>query len=206
MSKFAAILAAAVLVALLGGTWLAVLLNRSDDRFADCRETAIASGANGIGGAFELVDSQGQIVSDKEVITKPSLLYFGYTFCPDVCPIDSLRNADAIDLLATQGYDANPIFISIDPNRDTPEVVGDFAARLHDKMIGLTGTAEQIEAVSTAYRTYHKAQDTDEEFYLIDHSTFSYLVLPEHGFVEFFRRNISAEDVARRMACFIDLS
>ncbi|MCY4152741.1 MAG: SCO family protein [Aestuariivita sp.] len=204
MIRLAAILAVAVFISFLGGTWLAIFLNRSDDRFTNCRETAVASGTDGIGGAFELLDAQGQVVSDEDVITKPSLLYFGYTFCPDVCPLDTLRNADAIDLLADQGYVANPIFISIDPNRDSPEVVGDFAARIHDRMIGLTGTVEQIEAVTSAYRTYHKAHKTDDDYYLVDHSTFSYLVLPEHGFVEFFRRNVPAEAVAERMACFID--
>ena len=133
----------------------------------------------------------------RDVITEPSLVYFGYTFCPDVCPLDSARNAEAVDLLAKRGMSATPVFISVDPKRDTPEVVAEFTKWLHPKMIGLTGTPEQVKAASQAYRTYYKAHDDkDDEYYLVDHSTMTYLMLPEHGFVEFFRRDQSAEAVA----------
>ena len=99
-----------------------------------------------------------------------------------------------------------PIFISVDPERDTPEVVGDFAANMHERMIGLTGSPEQVKAASQAYRTYYNAQDSGDEFYLVDHSTFSYLVLPEIGFVEFFRREVSPEAMADTVACYIENS
>jgi protein SCO1/2 len=75
---------------------------------------------------------------------------------------------------------------------------------MHEKMIGLTGSPEQVLAASQAYRTYYKAHPADDEYYLVDHSTFSYLVLPEHGFVEFFRREVGAEDMAQTVGCFID--
>jgi protein SCO1/2 len=143
-------------------------------------------------------------VTDAEVITEPSILYFGYTFCPDVCPLDVARNADAVDLLAARGLSVTPVFISIDPARDTPEVVGDFAANLHERMIGLTGSEDQVKAASQAYRTYYRAQQSDDEYYLVDHSTFSYLVLPEHGFVEFYRREVSPEEMAESVACFVE--
>ena len=121
--------------------------------------------------------------------------------------MDSARNADAVDLLALQDISATPIFISIDPKRDTPEVIAEFTKWLHPKMIGLTGTAEQIKAASKAYRTYYKVHDKeDEDFYLVDHSTMTYLMLPEHGFVEFFRRDESANTIAEKAACFISRS
>ena len=161
-------------------------------------------GAGQIGGPFELVNAQGETVTDEDVITEPTLLYFGYTFCPDVCPLDTVRNAEAVDLLEAQGKMVTPVFITIDPERDTPEAVGDFAHNVHERMIGLTGSPEQIQAASQAYRTYYKKQDAEDEFYLVDHSTFTYLVLPEHGFVEYFRRDKSPEDVATAAACFID--
>jgi protein SCO1 len=72
-----------------------------------------------------------------------------------------------------------PVFISVDPERDTPEVVADFAANMHPRMIGLTGSPEQVKAASQAYRAYYRKHDDDEEFYLVDHSTFTYLMLPE---------------------------
>ena len=201
--KLIAPLAATAVAAIVAGTWFATR-SADDDQFAQCRASQIAGGTDTIGGPFELINAAGDTVTDRDVITEPSILYFGYTFCPDVCPLDTARNAEAVDLLAERGLSVTPIFISVDPERDTPEVVGDFAANLHERMIGLTGTPEQVKAASAAYRTYYKAQDSGDEYYLVDHSTFSYLVLPEQGFVEFFRRETSPEEMADAVACFID--
>jgi len=196
---------AAVLVSVMLGVlgWL-VLAGRDDDRFAQCRGTAISGGAGSIGGPFELVDQTGRTVSDADVITMPTILYFGYTFCPDVCPLDTARNAMAVELLEEAGHITQPVFISVDPRRDTPEVLTQFSSVFHERMIGLTGSEEQIRAASRAYRTFYSVQPGDDEFYLIDHSTFSYLVLPDYGFVEVFRRDQSAEQVAQQTACFIE--
>ena len=206
MTRFAAIAASAALVALIGGGLGYVLVaDRGGDRFAQCRESQVAGGD--IGGPFTLVNSRGETVTDEDVITGPTLIYFGYTFCPDVCPLDTARNAEAVDVLAAKGYEVTPVFISIDPKRDTPEVVGAFAANLHERMIGLTGSPEQVKAASAAYKTYYQAQgDGSDPYYTVDHSTFTYLVLPEHGFVEFFRRDATAAALAERTACFIDAS
>ncbi|WP_273522000.1 SCO family protein [Rhodosalinus sediminis] len=176
-----------------------------EDAFAECRGGQVAGGAGQIGGPFTLVNAEGETVTDEDVITEPSILYFGYTFCPDVCPLDTARNAAAVDILEERGHSVTPVFISVDPERDTPEVVGDFAANLHPKMVGLTGSPEQVKAASDAYRTFYNVRDAGEdEFYLVDHSTFSYLVLPEHGFVDFFRRDESPEAMADRVQCFIE--
>lgn len=174
------------------------------DRFADCRQGAVAGGAGAIGGPFELVDEDGRTVTDAEVITQPSLLYFGYTFCPDVCPLDVARNAEATDALEEMGYEVQPVFISIDPKRDTPEVVKEFTEIMHPRMLGLTGSEDQVRAASQAYRTYYKAQESGDELYLVDHSTQTYLVLPEYGFVEYFNRDVTPQDMAERTACFVE--
>jgi len=202
MSRIIAPIAAIAAAVLVGGSWLATR-DANPDQFAQCRASAVAGGT-AIGGPFELVNARGETVTDKDVITEPTMVYFGYTFCPDVCPLDVSRNAEATDFLAGGGQSMTPLFISIDPNRDTPEVVGDFAFNMHEKMVGLTGSPEQVKAASQAYRTYYKAHPADDEYYLVDHSTFSYLVLPEHGFVEFFRREVKAEDMAKTVGCFID--
>lgn len=199
-----ALIAAAAVVGLLGGLLAMTLGRGGDDQFAQCRASTVAGGAGSIGGPFELVNAQGQTVTDADVITEPSLLYFGYTFCPDVCPLDVQRNAVAVDILAEAGLSATPVFISIDPKRDTPEVVGDFAANMHEKMIGLTGSPEQVKAASTAYKTYYKAHEGDDDYYLVDHTSLSYLVLPEHGFVEFFRSDVPPERVAEKVTCFVN--
>lgn len=174
--------------------------NNSDNQFAQCNSSAIAGGA--IGGPFELVDETGKTVKDTDVIVEPALIYFGYTFCPDACPLDAARNAEAVDLLKDQGLDVTPVFISIDPERDTPEVLAEYTDFMHPKMIGLTGSDDQVKAASQAYKTYYKRQPSDDEFYLVDHSTFTYLVLPEVGFVDFFRRDATAVDIAEKTACY----
>ncbi|WP_291728231.1 SCO family protein [Leisingera sp. F5] len=204
MTRVYALLAVAFVAALVGGAWFMTRGGAGGDKFAQCRSSQIAGGTDTIGGAFELVNAKGETVTDKDVITEPSIVYFGYTFCPDVCPMDSARNADAADVLAERGISVTPVFISIDPDRDTPEAVGDFAENLHEKMIGLTGSLDQVKAASKAYKTYFKKNEGDEDYYLVDHSTFSYLVLPEDGFVEFFRRDETAEQMADKTACFIE--
>ena len=194
---------AGVLVAgLLGGLAYFILSDRGDQRFAQCRESAIAGA---LGGPFELVDHAGRTVTDREVIDRPALIYFGYTFCPDVCPWDAARNALVADLVAERGYEVRPVFVSVDPERDTPEVLERFVGNLSERMVGLTGTDEQVRAASQAYRTYFRRHEGDE-FYLVDHSTFSYLALPGHGVVEIFRRTQSAEEIADSLLCFIEAS
>ena len=196
-----AVSAGLLIAALLGGLGYFILSDRGDARFAHCRTTAIAGA---IGGPFELVDHTGRTVTDAELIDRPTLIYFGYTFCPDVCPWDAARNAQVVDLLAERGMSAQPVFISVDPERDSPEVLARFAGNLHPGMIGLTGSPEQVRDASQAYRTFFQRHEDGGEFYLVDHSTFSYLALPHHGVVEVFRRTQSAEEIAEASACFIE--
>lgn len=207
MTKIIAIVASAVTVSLLAIAAYFALATGPDDKFAQCRVGKIAGGTQAIGGPFTLVDEDGNTVTDTDVITRPSLLYFGYTYCPDVCPLDNARNAEAVEVLEGMGHDVQPVFISIDPERDTPEVMKEFTAYLHPKYLGLTGSLEQTKAASQAYRTYYKKQDEgDPEYYLVDHSTFTYLVFPETGFVEFFKREVTPQSMAETVACFIDAS
>jgi protein SCO1 len=203
MNKILAIGAVVVAVGFVAISYVMGLNGDGDDKYAQCKNSAVAGGDN-LGGPFELVNAEGQTVTDADVITEPSLLYFGYTFCPDVCPLDVARNASAVDVLAERGMSVTPVFISIDPARDTPEVVGEFADNMHPKMIGLTGSPEQVKAASEAYRTYYKAHDAEDEFYLVDHSTFSYLVMPGEGFVDFFRRDVTPDQMADKIGCFIN--
>ena len=202
-TRIYAIAAASVAIVGIAATYV-LTMGGSDDRFADCRASRVAGGAT-IGGPFTLVDETGATVTDAEVITKPTLIYFGYTFCPDVCPLDTARNAEAVDLLAERGFDVTPVFISVDPGRDTPEVLAEWTDYIHPQMIGLTGTPEQIKAVAQTYKTYYSVpQNPEDEYYLVDHMANTYLILPETGFVEFFRRDTSPEVMAERTACFID--
>jgi protein SCO1/2 len=200
--KLIAALAAVTVAALVGGTLGYVQMKRGQDPFADCRGSGIAS-AGAIGGPFTLMDEQGKPFTEKDLAAKPALVYFGYSFCPDVCPLDNTRNAEAVDLLAKMGLDVTPVFISVDPDRDTPQVMAEFTDAMHPKMIGLTGTAEQVKAAANAYKVYYKKQDTGDQYYTMDHSTFTYLMLPGAGFVDFFNRDDTAQQMADRTACFL---
>ena len=174
------------------------------DRFADCRASQIAGGGT-VGGPFDLIDENNRLVTERDVITGPTLVYFGYTYCPDVCPTDTARNAEAVDILEEMGYDVAPGFISVDPRRDTPDVLKEWTDYIHPRLLGLTGSPEQINAVTKAYKTYYKVpDDPTDEYYLVDHMTQTYLMFPDIGFVEFFSRSDAPQDVANRTACFID--
>ncbi|SHF06889.1 protein SCO1/2 [Loktanella atrilutea] len=201
MTRLIALLASLATIAVVGVTYL-VTLGRGD--MGQCFTSAVAGGA--IGGPFTLVDTTGKTVSDKDVITEPSLIYFGYSFCPDVCPIDNARNAAAVDLLAEKGYSAKPVFITIDPERDTPEVMGDYVQNFSDKMVGLTGSAEQIRQAAEAYRVVYGRGDDDPDYYLMNHSVFTYLMMPDTGFATFFRREDTPQQVADQVSCAIDAS
>ena len=194
------LIAGAAAIAAVAGVTLSLTFNRGGE-LADCFGTAV-SGAD-IGGPFTLVDQTGATVTEADVITGPTLVYFGYGFCPDVCPVDNARNVAAIDLLAEQGIDATPVFITVDPARDTPDFMADYAANMHPDMIGLTGSDAQIAAAAEAYRVVYSRNGDDPDYYLMNHSAFTYLMFPGDGFVSFFRRDATPQQVADQTACAV---
>lgn len=201
MAKAAAILGATAMFALIGASVAYVMIGQSSDPVADCRG-GVSAGT--VGGPFTLINAQGQTVTEKDVITQPSLVYFGYTFCPDVCPFDNARNAQAIDILEERGIAATPVFITIDPARDTPEVMGEYSANVHPAMIGLSGSADQVEQAAKAYRVQYQKRDIGGGDYLMDHSVLTYLMMPETGFADFFHRDATPEQIADTVTCFAE--
>ncbi|SNR32721.1 SCO family protein [Paracoccus sediminis] len=194
---------AAVALLAVGGMFLAS--QGGGDPFAGCGGAGAGGGMDAFGTDFTLTRQDGQRVTAEQVFSKPSLLYFGYTFCPDVCPMDSARNADAAALLGEQGKDVQTVFVTVDPRRDTPQVVADFTAQFPGGMIGLTGSEEEIAAVNKGWRNYYKANDADDkDYYLVDHMTNTFLVLPGNKTVDFFRRDTTSEAMAERVGCFVD--
>jgi len=135
-----------------------------------------------IGGSFTLTDTSGKRVSDKDFRGRYMLIYFGYSFCPDVCPTELQAMGRALDLLGPAAEKIVPVFISVDPARDKGKELADYVRAFHPRMVGLTGARADIDAVTKAYRVYYKlgapskAGATD---YLVDHTAFVYLVGPD---------------------------
>jgi protein SCO1 len=155
----------------------------------------------GIGGPFTLEDGSGNPVSDKDFRGKYMLVYFGYTFCPDVCPTTLGAVADAMDKLGPAASRIQPLFITVDPKRDTPPVVRQYAAAFGPRIIGLTGTPEEIAAVAKAYRVYYAEHRTGNgpDDYSMDHSSVLYLMNPNGGFVAPVRADLSGDEIAANL-------
>jgi protein SCO1/2 len=153
---------------------------------AGCNSTSAEPplAGSGIGGAFELTDSHGQSVKWSDFAGKYRIVYFGFTYCPDVCPTDLARTGQGLrqfeqaePALAAK---VQPIFITVDPERDTPAVVGEFVANFHPRLIGLTGTPAQVKQAADAFKVFYEKQEPNAEgAYMVNHSTVTYLFGPE---------------------------
>ena len=196
MARPILLVSAAVLAA---GAGLAASFALSRDGGSDCFDGAVA-GAE-IGGPFTLVDQTGATVTDAQVIDRPTLVYFGYTFCPDVCPVDVARNLAATELAAESGVNARAVLVTVDPARDTPEALADYVSNLGGGLTGLTGSDAQVRAAAEAYRVVYSRAGDDPDYYLMNHSAFTYLMMPETGFATFFRRETPAREIADALVC-----
>lgn len=159
---------------------------------------AVSSGTALIGGPFELTDQNGKRVTDQSFRGKYTLVFFGFTFCPDVCPGTLQVVTAALDRLGQAGNDIVPVFITVDPARDTPEVMRDYAKSFHPRLVALTGSEADIEKAARAYRVYYaKAKGTEnEKDYLMDHSAFLYLMDKDGKFVKHFTAGTNPEELA----------
>lgn len=187
---------AAVFVALIVA--LIVLVNNGP------KEPVVASKTTGealIGGPFTLVNHEGRTVSEADYADRYKLFYFGFTFCPDVCPMALQIMAAALDALGPDADKIYPLFVSVDPERDTFEAMGPYVEQFHDRMIGLTGTPEQIAAVTKAYRVYaRKVSDPGSSAaYTMDHSSVFYLMSPEGDYVTHFTHVTDPEEMAQEI-------
>jgi protein SCO1/2 len=145
-------------------------------------------GGDLIGGPFTLVDGQGRAVTDADFRGRYMLIYFGYTFCPDVCPTSLSLMMAALDKLPpAERAKVVPIFITVDPVRDTPQVVSDYVKAFSPDLVGLSGGEAQIAAAEKAYKVYAaKAQGADAAGYTVDHSSILYLMGPDGRFLAHF--------------------
>jgi cytochrome oxidase Cu insertion factor (SCO1/SenC/PrrC family) len=158
---------------------------------------ALMWGQEPIGGPFELIDHTGARRTDADYRGKLALIYFGYTYCPDVCPTDLQAVASALDLLGDRARAVQPLFITIDPERDTPGHLADYVPLFHPRLVGLTGDADAIRRVARAYKVhYAKVVLPDSPDYAMDHSAFIYLVDAQGRYLGFFPPGTSPERMA----------
>ena len=155
-----------------------------------------------VGGAFVLQNGDGKPVTDTDFRGKYMLVYFGYTFCPDVCPTTLNAVADAMDKLGPKADRIRPLFITVDPKRDTPDVVKQFAAAFGPRVEGLTGSPSQIAVVAKAYRVYYAEHRTGSrpDDYTMDHSSVLYLMGPDGRFIAPIRADMTADQMAVSLA------
>lgn len=186
---------------------LAALAVSACNPSAPAEEPPLAGAA--IGGDFTLTGSKGQPVRWSDFAGKYRVVYFGYTFCPDVCPTDMQRVAQGLKVLKAKDPDAAgkivPIFITLDPARDTQAVVGEFAAAFSPDIVGLTGTPEQIDAVAKTFKVYYaRGEDQPGGGYLVDHSNVTYLFGPDGAPIATLPTDKGADAVAAELARWVN--
>jgi protein SCO1 len=190
------LLVAAVLAALIvlgTGGYLALMLRENPRGAAG---TALASA---IGGPFQLVDQNGQTVTDGDLKGKWSLIYFGYTHCPDACPTALNDISIALSELGSKRDAVRPVFITVDPERDTPEALKTYVTAFDAPILALTGTPDQVAKAAKGYRVYYAKHPEPGGDYSMDHSSVIYVMDPEGRFTASFTQENSPEQMADRL-------
>ena len=155
-----------------------------------------STGVADIGGAFELVDHTGRVVTQADFAGDFMLVYFGFTSCPDICPTAMQAVAEALDDLGEEAPRVRPVLITVDPERDTPAVLADYVAHFHPRLVGLTGTAQQIAVAAKAYKMYYAKVPSEDGDYVMDHSAILYLMGPDGRYIRHFTHGAGADEIA----------
>lgn len=151
-----------------------------------------------IGGPFTLTNQEGVSVSDEDFRGQYTLVYFGYTFCPDLCPTELQTITFALEALGDAAEKITPLFVTIDPKRDTVEAMRDYVSYFHPRLVGLTGTVLEIAQVTKAYGIFYAVSEDDGSTteYLMDHTTTMYLMGPDGQYRTHLRAGMTAEEMA----------
>jgi len=185
--------------ALLGAALLIVFYppTKSEERRADAGRlmTELMSGKAAVGGPFALPDARGNVRSLSEFRGKLVLLYFGYAQCPDVCPTDLARIGAMLRSLGAQAEAVQPLFVTLDPQRDTPEVLREYAAAFHPQFVALRGSEEETRRIATSYKVFYEKLPQPQS-YLIDHTPLTFLLDREGKYIAFFPPGTPADRMA----------
>ena len=190
LSAVAHAVGAAIGFAQIGNSRNAVVVNKGSTP-----EAAVAGVQ--LGGPFTLTDQNGNIVTEKSYSGQYRLVYFGFTMCPVICPAGLQKMAKTLEVLGPDGDAIQPIFITVDPERDTPDAMRQYVQQFHPRLVGLTGTKADIESVEKSYRVFsNKVEDNNLSDYTMDHSAFTYLMSPDNQLLALYRDSDSAEAMA----------
>ncbi|MGD8354485.1 MAG: SCO family protein [Methyloceanibacter sp.] len=197
-----------LLVVILGSFLLGSLIGVAAltlDQGGPNKNRVITSGQALIGGPFELVGKDGDTVTDKDFLGRHMLVFFGFTHCPDICPAELQIMSAALDDLGSKADRVVPVFITVDPERDTPELITAYVENFGPSFVGLTGSPEAIAKAAKAYRvTYQKFEDeTASDNYSVDHSALVYLMGPDGKFVTHFPYGTSPEKMAETLRRYL---
>ena len=152
---------------------------------------------------FTLLDHEGRTVSQDDFAGRWQLVFFGFTHCPDICPTTLAYMGSALDLLGPDADEVAPLFVTVDPERDTPAVLKDYVANFHPRLIGLTGSEAQVAEAADAFKVYHEkiAQETAPHDYMMAHAGYIYLMAPDGRFeAVFLEQDQPAEEMAEQIA------
>ena len=188
-------LAAALVVA--GAAAMAQDSAQAPERRADAGRlmTELMSGRAAVGGPFALTDAAGRLRSLAEFRGKLVLVYFGYTQCPDICPTDLARIATMLTVLGDDAQAIQPVFITLDPARDTPPVLRDYAAAFHPRLVALRGSEDETRRVATSYKVFYE-KVAQPRSYVIDHTPLTFLLDRDGKYIAFFPPGTPAERMA----------
>lgn len=194
-----------VLIAAVGGVLVAYYNIKREQKRAQAATKVETYGKALLGGPWSLVDSEGVPVTSGDLLGKYYLAYFGFTFCPDICPNELVKMGQVVDMLEKKGGTVPPVipvFITLDPYRDSCAQVGLYARDFHSRMLALTGTPGQVAKIAKAFRVYFAEVDKqeDDEDYLVDHSIVMYLMGPDGEFIDFFTQLMTAPEIAEKIA------
>ena len=182
------------LLALVVGAGIAMMQIKNDRALPP--PPKVAGGA--IGGDYELVDHTGKTVTQDEFSGRHKLIYFGFTSCPAICPTELTKVTKALEILGEEGADIQPIFITIDPARDSVDVMKGYISLFTPRLVGLTGSQAQIDETLKNYRVFaRKVEDESLSDYTMDHSSFIYLMSPDDELISIYRIQDDAEFIAK---------
>jgi protein SCO1/2 len=193
------------------GAWAAVAALAAVSGWLVYQQTAGNENASGlieplaaIGGPFELVSGTGETVTDKTFSGKPTLMFFGFTYCPDVCPTTLSELQGWMEALGPDADKLNYAFVTVDPERDTPDVMRDYVWAFDKRITPLTGSREQIDAMLKAYRVYAKRVELDDGDYTMDHSASVYLMNADNKFVGTIAYGEAEENALQKLRRLIE--